>query len=224
MQTQLINHTTLLDLVTPHLPEQAVIVEAGAFNGSDTKHLSRKWPYGIIHTFEPVPSIFKLLESNTITCPNVRRYQMALSNVNGKAPFYVSEKPSSPGQPFQAGSLHKPKERLKWSPVHYPETIMVPTITLDDWAQQQGINHIDFLWLDLQGHELPVIKSAPRMMSTVKILYTEVNFVEAYEGQYTYKDVKAWIEQQGFIEIGRDFVDQQKWFFGNVLFVRKQLE
>lgn len=217
----LINKTTLLDIVSRYIPEQAIIVEAGAFDGNDTKQLSKKWPQGIIHTFEPVPTIFKLLESNTITFPNIRRHQIALSTDNGFATFYVSEKPSAPGKPFQAGSLHKPKERLSWSPVRYPDTIMVPTVTLDNWAQQHGITHIDFLWLDLQGHELPVIKAAPHIMSTVKVLYTEVNFGQAYEDQHTYADIKTWLEQQEFIEIGRDFVDQQKWFFGNVLFVRK---
>lgn len=220
MQT-LINKTNLLDIIAAYIPEHAVIVEAGAFDGNDTKQLSKKWPHGVIHTFEPVPAIFNLLERNTITFPNIRRHQIALSNNNGKATFYISEKPSTPGKPCQAGSLHKPKERLTWSPIRYPETIIVPTITLDDWAQQHGISHIDFLWLDLQGHELSVIKAAPQILSTVKVIYTEVNFGQAYEGQYTYSEIKQWLEQQGFTEIGRDFVDQQKWFFGNSLFVRK---
>lgn len=211
----------ILSLIKTYLPDNPTIVEAGAFDGRDTRLLSQTWPHGTIHAFEPVPDIFALLEKNTAQLPNVQRHNIALSGTTGTATFYVSQKPAKPEQPFQAGSLLKPKERLKISDVEYKKTLDVPTITLDAWAAKMGINHIDFLWLDMQGMELNVLKSAPHIVSRAHVIYTEVEFIEAYEGQYLYKDVNDWLTEHGFKEVARDFADQTSWFFGNALFVRK---
>lgn len=208
------------DYIKPHISASPVIVEAGAFDGRDTQKLAALWPEGMIHAFEPVPELFERLQKNTAHLPNVRCYQFALSDHTGEALFYISEKPNKQGVASQAGSLFKPKERLAHSPIYFPRTALVPTITLDEWAQQHNINTIDLLWLDMQGHELNVLKAAPDILATVQMIYTEVGFIEAYEGQQPYEIVKKWIELQGFTEIGRTFENQQTWFFGNILLLR----
>ena len=43
------------------LPENPVILEAGAHKGKDTVEMAKLWPAGTIHAFEPVPSLFKKL-------------------------------------------------------------------------------------------------------------------------------------------------------------------
>lgn len=212
---------TTLPTIKKYLPDNPLIVEAGAFDGCDTKHLSAFFPHGQIHSFEPVPEIFALLEENTKSLSNVTRHQYALGDSIGSTTLHISEKPSEPGQPFQAGSLLKPKERLTWSDVTYPRTIKVPITTLDDWAAQRAIDHVDFLWLDMQGYELNVLKASQKILPTVKVIFTEVEFIEAYEGQYQYEDVRAWLESQGFTMVGKDFPDKPTWFFGNALFVRQ---
>jgi FkbM family methyltransferase len=216
---QITKHT-LLPLIKPYLPDTPVILEAGAFDGKDTLTLSSFWPAGSVHAFEPVPAIFDKLAANVADVPNVQCYQVALSDHTGVAPFHVSEHPKRPGMPFQAGSLLEPYERLTLSPATYPDIIQVPTITIDEWAAQNGIARIDFMWLDMQGHELPVLKAAPRILATTRVVLTEVEFVEAYKGQALYPDVKTWLEGQGFVMIARDFTDEPTHFFGNALFVR----
>ncbi len=218
----IINKNSLFPFVEPHLSSHPVIVEAGAFDGKDTIRMKNFWPGATIHAFEPVPEIFNLLVHNTRTLSDVHCYPYALSDATGSASFYVSESPDFPGKPFQAGSLLPPKERLALSPVTYPRTITVDTITGDDWAQKFSISHVDFLWLDMQGYELNALKAAPQLVATVKALYTEVEFIEAYKGQYLYNDVKNWLEKNGFRIIAQDFPEQPKWFFGNLLFIRKQ--
>lgn len=217
----IIKKNQILLYVMRYLPENPIIVEAGAFDGTDTRKMSVQWPHGTIHAFEPVPEIFAILEQHTNDLANVIRHQIALSDKNGSATFYVSEKPSKPGEPFQAGTLLKPKERLNYSPITYPRTITVPTITLDTWAQQHTIDHIDFMWLDLQGLALPVLKGSINILKTVHALFVELEFIEAYEGQAQYEQVKDWLEAQGFTAIAQDFIDTKSWIYGNVLFVRK---
>lgn len=207
-------------MIAPLLAPNPVIVEAGAFHGHDSLRMASQWPQGAIHAFEPVPDLYETLQKSTATHPNIHCYNLALSDHDGTALFYVSEKPNKPGVPSQAGSLLKPKERLKHSPLQFPSTIEVNTLTLDSWAAQNNIDHIDCLWLDMQGTELNVLKAAPHMLKKVSVIYTEVSFIESYEGLPQMAEVKSWIESQGFQEVGRDFENQTDWFFGNILFFK----
>ena len=51
--------------IARYLPADPVIVEAGAHLGYDTLAMSRCWPRGHIHAFEPIPSIFSQLQQRT---------------------------------------------------------------------------------------------------------------------------------------------------------------
>ncbi len=209
-----------LEHIKPYLPKNPTIIEAGAFNGSDSIKMTRYWPKATIYAFEPVPYLFEKLVANTALYPQIKCFSYALSDSNGTATLYVSEKPEKPGIPSQASSLRKPKERLRYSSMQFPHEIKVKTITLDSWAQQYDVHSIDLLWLDLQGHELSVLQGATTILSTVSAVFCEVGFIEGYEGQPRYETVKHWLEQKGFTEVGRDFENQESWFFGNILMVR----
>jgi 2-O-methyltransferase len=207
--------------IKPYLPENSIVIEAGAFDGHDTQRMAHAFPTATIHAFEPVPQIFEQLATNTASLANVHCYQVALSNQTGMAELYLSEKLNKPHRPSQANSLRKPKERLQYSTMQFPHSIMVPTITLDDWAQQQQVDHLDFLWLDLQGHELAVLSASPIMLATLCVIYTEVAFIEAYEGQPKFPEVTSWMAAQGFTLVGCNFHEPPRSFFGNVLYVRQ---
>jgi FkbM family methyltransferase len=213
-------HKTI-ETVKQFLPDNPVIVEAGAFDGNDTNKMALQWPAGTVHAFEPVPEIYERLLSNTSRFTNIRYYPLALSDNNGTALFHISERPSRPGIASQAGSLHKPKQRLSKSPLIFPRTTTVPTITLDEWTANNAVSAIDLLWLDTQGHELAILQAAPSMISHIRVILAEVSFIESYEGQPQYEEVVAWITNHGFDYVGRDFADTTTTFFGNALFVRK---
>lgn len=217
---QKITKKNLLPTIAPYLPCNPLIVEAGAFTGKDSLFLHAFWPEATLHVFEPVTEIFELLCETVRPHPNIHTHPYALGAHTGNAPMHISAHPDKPGRPYPAASLLAPKERLSWSKVTYPSTRQVATITLDDWAVQQAIDRIDFLWLDVQGYALPILQASLRILATVRVIYVEVEFIEAYEHQKTYLDVKAWLEQHGFSMIGQDFDDMQQWFFGNALFIR----
>jgi len=216
------SHKTI-ETLTQFLPKNPIIVEAGAFDGKDTQKMAHQWPHCTIHAFEPLPEIFTRLHANTQHLPNIHRHPYALSNKNGQELFYISEKPTKPGIASQANSLHAPKDRLKVSPLIFPRTTIVETITLTTWAQNHHITHIDLLWLDTQGHELSILQAAQDFLPSIDLILAEVSFIESYHNQPLYTDVVAWMEQHGFTHIGRDFTDQTTSFFGNALFRRSAL-
>ncbi len=220
-EIKIIKSHLALEFIKPYLPENPIIVEAGAFKGHDTLKLANMWPRSIIHAFEPVPELFEELQNRTANIKNIHCYKLALSNHDGTATFHISEHPKRPGTPSQAGSLLKPKERLKHTLIYFTGTIEVPTITLDSWAEQNNINHVDFLWLDMQGHELAMPKASSHILKTVQVIHTEVEFIESYENNPQYEEVKNWLESNGFTLVAQTFDNQSAHFFGNVIFVKK---
>ena len=210
----------VLALVNKYIPERPVILEAGAFDGVDTVRMKNFWPKSIIHTFEPDPENFLKLKKNTAGIEGIYCYEMALSNVDGKAFFNRSDDPARPDN-RQSGSLLAPKEHLTYSGVVFAEKVEVATLTLDSWAKLYSVSGVDFLWLDMQGFELTALKAAPNFLKQVKVIFTEVEFVEAYAGQALYPEVRKWLEDQGFILLAKDFNDgDKKRWYGNILMVR----
>ncbi len=209
-----------LDLIKPYLPDNPIILEAGAYIGSDSTKFARTWPSGHIHAFEPVPELFEKLKEKTKNFANISCYPYALSSHDGIAIFHVAEKPENPHKATQAGSLLAPKERLKHSTIHFPRTINVPTISLDSWAQKYTISEIDMLWLDMQGHELSVLKASKRIVETTQIIFTEVSFIESYENIPLAAEITEWLENNSFRLVGQDYTPKTTHFFGNRLFVK----
>lgn len=213
-------HKTI-NAIKQFLPTNPIIVEAGAFDGNDTNKMAQEWPNGTIHAFEPVPEIYERLLKNTAKHTNIVYHPYALSDKNDTELFYISERPTKPGIASQAGSLHAPKERLSKSPLIFPRTMMVNTITLPTWVEQNNITHIDLLWLDTQGHELAILQAAEQLLPHIRTILAEVSFIESYHNQPLYNDVIRWMSQHGFEHVGCDFADQTKTFFGNALFVNQ---
>jgi FkbM family methyltransferase len=218
------DRSAALALVEKILPKNPVILEAGAFDGTDTVSMSQLWSDSTIYAFEPVPEIYNWLTNKTSNCNNVRCFGIALSNKVGYQDFFLSEDPNNPGVSFQSGSLLEPKEHLKYSHIQFNKKMIVPTITIDCWAEIYGVDHVDMMWLDMQGMELEVLRASPKILATVKVVCMEVEFVEAYAGQGMYEDVKKFMEESGFLEYAKNFDAPGKggWgWFGDVVFVRQ---
>jgi 2-O-methyltransferase len=200
--------------IAEFLPENPIIVEAGAHTGVDTLEMSKLWPQGHIYAFEPIPLIFKSLRENTLKLRNVTCCPIALSDSTGTAKIFVSG-----GDSDGSSSLLAPKEHLiKHPKVTFADETEVDTETLDHWALERNIDRVDFLWLDMQGYELNMLKAAPIMLESVCVIHAEVFLNHSYEGVPLYTEVRQWIESKGF-EVRYEALPWED--AGNVLFVRK---
>lgn len=204
------------NLIATYLPLNPTIVEAGAHIGVDTVQMSNLWPKGTIHAFEPIPELFSQLQRNTSQQDNICCYPMALGKQTGSTKIFVSS-----GRSDASSSLLPPKEHLTYHPdILFETEIQVPTITLDEWAEEQNIKKIDFLWLDLQGYELEVLKAAANVLESVQAIYTEVNLDETYAGVSLYPEMRQWLEVRGFKVIREDLPWEDA---GNVFFAKERL-
>lgn len=213
-------HIDVINVVQNYLPKNPIILEAGAYDGKDTQNMKSFWPSATIYSFEPDPENFKKLSARTKNLSAVYISSLALSDTNGQATFYRSDDPKHKDNK-QSGSLLEPKDHLKYSPVTFDEKIIVPTITIDTWATKNNVQHIDLLWLDMQGAELLALKAGQSILKTVTAIYTEVEFVEAYKEQALYGEIKQWLEEQGFTMIAQDFpIEKNNRWYGNIAMIR----
>jgi FkbM family methyltransferase len=200
-------------LLKKYLPPDPVIVEAGAHIGIDTIELACVFPKGKIYAFEPVSHIYEKLLNNTKSYNNIHCQKLALGDQNKMGEIFISS-----GLSDGSSSLLLPKDHLIYHPeVNFEIKEAVIISTLDSWCDDHGIHKVDLLWLDLQGMELSVLKSSPKILKTVKALFTEVNIVPLYENSNLYPEYREWLINQNF-KIEAEFIFWQD--AGNVLFIK----
>jgi FkbM family methyltransferase len=203
-----------LDEIAPHVPETAVVVEAGAHVGGDTRAIARRWRGGTVHAFEPVPSLFPVLEANVRDLRNVRCYPLALGGATGESPMWLSS-----GRSDGSSSLRAPKTHLTSHPdVAFETVATVRSVTLDDWATGEDVRP-DLLWLDLQGGELDALRGGEHVLESVSAIHAEVSVIEEYEGCALYPEVRAWLAERGFEPVVEAMPEGSPQ--GNVLFARR---
>jgi FkbM family methyltransferase len=195
------------------LPPAPVIVEAGAHGGGDTVRLARAWPRGHVHAFEPVPALFQRLSARVRRTSNVTCYPLALGETAGTAEIFISG-----GDSDASSSLLRPTGHLVEHPqVLFNQVVNVVVTTLDEWAGDQGIPAVDFLWLDLQGGELAALRGASTLLAGVRVVYSEVSLKPMYQGGPLYPEFREWMAAKGFT------VAHEKLPYpdmGNVVFAR----
>jgi len=207
-----------LDVVKGFISEDPVIFEAGGHYGEDTIRFIQKWPFAQVISFEPNPHAFELLTEATKDMSQISSYQLAVSDRNGQAVMHVCYGTTGDNPVFEGASSLL--EASDWQAIHYKgPKVIVPCVILDDWCALQGIDHIDFMWLDLEGLELQVLKSSPRILDSVRVIYTETDFLEFRKGMTQYDELKSFLEKSRFKLIAHWYAEG---FQGNAIFVRKE--
>jgi 2-O-methyltransferase len=215
-QSIIANEKINKNYIRDHLPSKPVIIDAGAHDGSDSIEMCRLFRGAIVHAFEPVPEIFERLKQHTQKFDRIKCYNLALGNRNGVQTMHISS-----GASDGSSSLLQPKQHLADHPdVFFNKDLLVQTVLLDDWAVQHKIDRVDFLWLDMQGYELEVLRSSRVVLSKVRAIHMEVSTRITYEGVPLYDEVRDWMGGQGF-RVQVEAIPKG-WDMGNVLFVRNK--
>jgi len=75
-------------------------------------------------------------------------------------------------------------------------TERVATSRLDDALADVGA--VDFLKLDIQGFEYPVLRHAPQVLARANVIHCEVAFAPIYAGQALFSDIEQLLRDAGF--------------------------
>jgi len=186
--------------------DQIVIFEVGCADGTDTKQFLSKFGTNMkIYTFDPDPTNIKAMSSqdgvDVKGNPNHKlrtdtRHTftpVAIAAQDGRTVFTRSRNVNGPGGGVDwgrySGSIYEPKTIIdggprgnRWPHIKYDEKITVNTRSLDSFCEENGIDHIDFMWMDVQGAEKEVFLGAKNMIGKIDYVYTEYHEEEMYEG------------------------------------------
>ena len=118
-----------------------------------------------LHCFEPARETFAALTARLGSDPRVRLNKMALGAQKGELPLFYDE----PGS--HIASLHK--RRLDFRDIEFDKSETVPVDTLDAYCSANVPGPIDLLKLDVEGHELEVLRGALGTLPRVKMVSFE---------------------------------------------------
>ena len=203
--------------IARYLPSNPIILEAGAHDGTDTLRMASFWPTAQIHAFEPVPGAYNELLARSIEHrTRIHCYPCGLGPNKGKMRMHVSGDGSAGS--CQSSSLLPPSKSHsdEYSFVSFGKHIDIEVTSIDEWGHKQGVDHVDFMRLDMQGYEIEALKGAEHTLKTTSAIQLEVSHIQLYQGAPIYAEVKDWMAEYGF----RPAVKAVFRVGGNVLFVR----
>jgi len=135
------------------------IVDAGANVGQTALYLRRWFKEADIYCFEPVKRTYRTLKVNTDRYSNIHATNLALSSSSENREIRLY--PDSQLASFHLGESDK---SVGYSSVG---TQIVKCITLDDYFPDN--ESIDILKMDVQGHEIDVLKGAKKQLENGRI-------------------------------------------------------
>ncbi len=157
--------------------ENLTLFDVGANIGKYTNELLNVFPTATIHSFEPAVSTFGELKKN-ITSDRVVLNNMGLSDKKGEAVLYYDEETSG------AASLFK--RQMDYRNVDFSLSEEVKISTVEDYCNEKGIDNIDFLKIDVEGNEIPVLKGAGSLLDNRKVSAIQIEFGGANIDSRTY--------------------------------------
>lgn len=133
---------------------QLIVFDVGANRG---QYLERVLTYKAaeIHAFEPSSAAFAELQRRFGGRSNIILNNVALGDVQGRQTLHFDHAGS------ELSSLYR--RHLAHHDIQFAGTEEVEVVTIDDYCASRGIERIDLLKLDVEGHELNVLHGAMKM-------------------------------------------------------------
>ncbi|HBJ35927.1 MAG TPA: hypothetical protein DDZ51_14500 [Planctomycetaceae bacterium] len=177
--------------------ESPLVFDVGAFHGEVALALRKKMPASRVFAFEPFPSSFKQLKSNTSHDPAIHVYEVGFADSAGHRKFSSNEH-------APANSLLETDQRghETWgqSVLNTTEQVEVTIDTIDRFVDSNDVECIDVLKLDCQGAEPLVISGASKalMDRKVRVIYAEIILQPTYVGQQSFHESLLMYNAAGF--------------------------
>jgi len=134
--------------------DDPLMIDAGANIGMGSLRFLQRFPRGRLIAFEPDPRIFSILETN------LREFDAGNVTLNNAALWTDSDGVWFRGDEADAGRIGGDR---------HEETVFVRTEKLSTYLHQP----VDFLKLDVEGAELPILLESKGFLSSVRNLFVE---------------------------------------------------
>jgi FkbM family methyltransferase len=190
-----------------------VLVDVGANVGAYTRLLLERASLlkgkVEVHAFEPARESFEALRRGLSADGRVILNRKAASNVNGTASIFSDASHST------LASLHR--RDLTAQGLNPGGTETVETIRLEDYLKTRAIDHVDFLKLDVEGHERAAVEGLGSYLSGERMDFVQFEYGGTYlDAHVSLREVYELFERAGFavakvMRHGLDVRPYQPW-------------
>lgn len=157
------------------------VVDGGANIGQFARAAAETWPEARVVSFEPLPDVAATLRRHV--SPRVRVEEAALGASAGTTTFYRTAYSLS-------SSVLRPEDDAT--------PLTVTLTTLDLALADEPLDAPLLLKLDLQGYELEAMRGGPGVLARADAVLLEMPFRPSYDGEPLFRDVLAFMEDEGF--------------------------
>ena len=187
--------------------EVTTCFDVGANLGQTAERLVRVFPEADVYSFEPVPETFEQLKKHVTDYRHVRPFNLGMSDKVEQSRMFLAD---------ASGRNRVGSDELEGG-------VSVQLNTLDYFCQTQSVHHINLLKIDVEGHEMQVLRGAEGLLRNRRIDFVvcECDFVprpdEPHGDFYT---LVPFLQSFGFriVSLYTGGVDDQGWRWGDVLF------
>ena len=137
-----------INVILEHIPDNGVLFDIGANTGVITDYVIRSKPNVKSYLFEPVKEFSDFCRDKFSNNPNVMVENKALSDVNGWCKVNMN------------GS------NLGFNQIEPVEHSEIMTQTLSTYCWNNMIKNIDFIKIDVEGHECQVLRGMMRFLDS----------------------------------------------------------
>lgn len=182
------------------------VCEVGARYGDETIILSKTFPNASILSFECNPLTVEKCRSNLSSLRNARFFNFGLGMNEEILPFYSYIQDNDGASSFYKRIDENTTQR---------HTGDIKIKKLASVLKDEKIDYIDLLCMDVQGFELNVLKGAEDYLEKIKYVimeepkevinedYLPRNIHSKYLGSPSSREIKKFMNENGFIEIER---------------------
>lgn len=164
---------------------QGVMIDVGAnFGNSCDVYLGKDWT---VHAFEPDPDNRRELLKIWASCDRLIVNEEAVSDKSGqKVPFYASAESTGVSGMSAFTNGHK-------------QIGTVETVTLHDYCRKAGLEHIDFLKVDVEGFDKFVLDGFPWETNKPDVVLAEYDDAKTIPLGYSAHDLAKVMVGQGYV-------------------------
>lgn len=166
------------------VPKQrfTTIFDVGANEGQSCTEYRKCFPDARILAFEPVPQTFLKLQAKVGGQSRIDVHNLAL----GEAEGYI---PMSAQGTSTMNRVVLPND---------PNSILVPATTVAKFCEEHGINNIDLLKIDTEGHDLAVLKGCDNFLQKISFIQCEASANEYNKFHNAFGDIFQFLTAKGF--------------------------
>ena len=183
-----------------------VFFDVGANTGQSIDRFLNLNDQTLIHSFEPTPELFKILEtkySKRISKRQIFINKFGLGSAVNEMDFYSFKyNKINSFVPIEKNSKFERIRKIAAgkNSLEFEKKIKAKVLTLDIYCKENDINNIDLIKIDTQGFEPEVLDGAYEMLSNQKIRIIEIELILgfAYEKKLSFFDLENKLQPHGY--------------------------